>query len=162
VALVPKLVEKGVMCSPAEPPVLGVPLAWEHEGLAGARLIAFNSGAVLRVGAVVAMGGFPDGFPLEYLDHATFAALQARGGRVYVMRSTLEHALSSNSEKTDAASVRRQAVVLESERRFYARYGTLQQRGLRRVRLLKAAAGRIVRGREGGQTWRMIKWALRP
>jgi GT2 family glycosyltransferase len=162
VALVPRLTERGVVCSPAEPPALGPPRAWQAEGPASARLIAFNSGAVLRVSAMLAIGGFSKEFPLDYLDHATFAALQDKGGLVYVLGAALEHELSSNTERKGAAAVQRQEAVLAAERRFYARYGTLGQRWLRRVRLLKAAAGRIVRGREGGQTWRMIKSALRP
>jgi GT2 family glycosyltransferase len=164
VALVPKLAERGVMCSPAKPPVWGPPHAVPAEavGMSASRLFAFNSGAVLRVSAVQAMGGFPQEFGLDYLDHATFAGLQARGGSVLVMRSVLEHELSSNRESVSAASARRQESVLEAERRFYARYGTMGQRCLRRIRLLKAAAGRVIRGKERGQTWRMVKWALWP
>jgi GT2 family glycosyltransferase len=164
VALVPKLVERGVICSPAALPVLGVSRAVgiEAVGVSERRLFPFNSGAVLRVSALRAMGGFPAEFPLDYLDHAMFAELQARGGRVQVLRSALEHELSSNTERAGAAAARRQASVLAAERRFYARYGTPAQRWLRRLRLLKAAAGRLLRGKEAGQTWRMLKSALWP
>jgi len=109
-----------------------------------------------------AQGGFAAEFPLDYLDHVTFAELQARGGRVHVLRSMLEHELSSNTERRSVEAARRQSAVLDAERRFYARYGTRCERWLRRVRLLKAAAGRLVRGKEAGQTWRMFKAALRP
>jgi len=117
---------------------------------------------LLRVSAVRAIGGFPAEFPLDYLDHATFAELQAQGGRVYVLQSVLEHELSSNTERPSAAAARRQHMVLHAEQRFYARYGTPKQRWLRRVRLLKAVAGRLLRRKEAGQTWRMLKSALRP
>jgi GT2 family glycosyltransferase len=164
VAFVPKLAERGVVCSPAEPPVWGPPRS-TRAGVVGpsdTRLFAFNSGAVLRVPAVIAMGGFPEAFPLDYLDHATFSRLQARGGRLHLLRSVLEHELSSNTESQSAAAVRRQESVLDAERRFYAEYGTASERCLRRLRLLKAASGRMVRGKEWGQTWRMLKWAVRP
>jgi GT2 family glycosyltransferase len=164
VAFVPKLAERCVVCSPAEPPVWGPPrpIRANDEGPSDRRLFAFNSGAVLRVSAVLGMGGFSEAFPLDYLDHATFSKLQARGGRLHLLRSVLEHELSSNTESRSVAAVRRQESVLDAERRFYAEYGTVGQRWLRRVRLLKAVMGRLVRGKEWGQTWRMLKWAVRP
>jgi GT2 family glycosyltransferase len=158
--------EHGAVCSPAEAPVLGAPRAVARDtvGVSERRLFPFNSGAVLRVSAMRLLGGFPAEFPLDYLDHATFAALQAQGGRIQVLRSVLAHQLSSNTahRNVDAAAARRQAAVLEAEHRFYGRYGTPAQRWLRRLRLLKAVAGRLLRGKEAGQTWRMLKSALRP
>lgn len=81
------------------------------------RLRAFNSGAVVRVSAIREMGGFATEFPLDYLDQATFAELQERGGRVFL---------------------------------------------LRRLRLLRAVLGRLLRAKRGAQTWRMLRSAVRP
>jgi GT2 family glycosyltransferase len=165
VALAPRLAENGVICSPAYPPRLGparaVPTCMS--GVTSETLHAFNSGAVLRVSALQAMGGFPRDFPLDYLDHATFAQLQRRGGRLYLLDSVLEHQLSSNQEgRTDDAFTRRQAQVLAAERMFYNRFGTAGDRIRRRLRLLRACLGRVVRGKERGQTWRMLKSAIKP
>jgi GT2 family glycosyltransferase len=164
VAFVPRLMEGGSSCSPMQPPRYG-PARRLDAGFTGrydGRLHAFNSGAVVRVSAMVAAGGFPMEFPLDYLDHATFAELQGRGGRVYVLRAVLQHELSSNrEERKDLAFRQRQESILEAERRFYARYGSAGDRLRRRIRLLRACVGRVLRGKDGSQTWRMLKWAIR-
>jgi GT2 family glycosyltransferase len=170
VALIPRLLDHGVPCSPIHPPAFGpaTPIAPAVTGVCPHRLHAFNSGAVLRVSALEAIGGFSPDFPLDYLDHSTFAALQDRGGRLHILRATLQHDLSSNHEdrtpqnRTDPALIRRQASVLDAEYRFYRRFGSPADRLKRRLRLLRACAGRILRGKEHGQTWRMFKSALRP
>lgn len=165
VAMVPRLVEAGVVCSPAYPPRYG-PARAIGAGECGAakeRLHAFNSGAVVRVRALREIGGFAEEFPLDYLDHATFTQLQTRGGRLFVLRSELEHELSSNDEtRRDDAAERRRAGVLDAEYRFYARYGSVTERLLRRFRLLRAALGRVVRGKDAAQTRRMLRSAIRP
>jgi GT2 family glycosyltransferase len=165
VALVPKLIERGAICSPIHPPTYkwASPVGAEFSGIAAEILHVFNSGAVLRVSAVQAMGGFPQDFPLDYLDHATFTELQHRGGKLHVLRSALEHQLSSNDEtRRGAAFARRQRSVLDAEYRFYNRYGSARDRALRRVRLLRACAGRLARGKDWSQTWRILKSAVRP
>jgi GT2 family glycosyltransferase len=165
VALVPRLAQRGVVCSPAYPPRLGPSQAVLNgiSGIASETLHVFNSGAVVRVSALQAIGGFPEDFPIDYLDHATFVQLQRRGGKLYLLDSVLEHQLSSSEEgRTDEAFTRRQAQVLDAEQAFYNRYGTAADRIRRRVRLLRACLGRVVRRKERGQTWRMLKSALRP
>jgi GT2 family glycosyltransferase len=164
VALVPRLTDHGVVCSPIHPPAFGParPIANGASGVSADRLHAFNSGAVLRVRAVAAIGGFAEDFPLDYLDHATFAALQDRGGRLYILNATLQHELSSNQEgRTDLAFAQRQASWLDAEYRFYHRFGSTGDQLRRRLRLLRACAGRILRRKEVNQTWRMLKSALR-
>jgi GT2 family glycosyltransferase len=164
VALVPRLTDRGVVCSPIHPPTFGParPIGNGASGVSPDRLHVFNSGAVLRVCAVAAIGGFPEDFPLDYLDHATFAALQDRGGRLYILNATLQHELSSNQEgRTDLAFTQRQASILDAEYRFYHRFGSTGDELRRRLRLLRACAGRILRRKEGNQTWRMLKSALR-
>jgi GT2 family glycosyltransferase len=165
VALVPRLTDGGVLCSPIHPPAFGParPIADGAAGVSTDRLHAFNSGAVLRVTAVAAMGGFAEEFPIDYLDHSTFAALQDRGGSLYVLNATLQHELSSSHEgRTDLAFTRRQAGILDAEYRFYDRFGSAGDRWKRRLRLLRACAGRVLRRKDAGQTWRMLKSALRP
>ncbi len=164
VAMVPKLVEAGVVCSPAYPPTYGPARAIELDfcGAARQNLQIFNSGAVVRVSALRTMGGFPERYPLDYLDHATFRTLQPQG-ELLVLREALEHQLSSNdSGRTDADFAERQERVLDAEYRFYAEYGSAKEQVLRRTRLVRAALGRVVRRKHVGQTWRMLKSALRP
>ena len=163
VALVPRLSDGGVICSPILPPKFGPAKAAGAPGVSPGRLHAFNSGAILRVSAVSAIGGFPEDFPLDYLDHATFAALQDRGGKLYILNATLQHELSSNQQdRTDSAFAQRQASILDAEYRFYLHFGSAGDRLRRRLRLFRACAGRILRGKDGGQTLRMLRSALRP
>lgn len=63
-------------------------------GKSDERLGAWNSGAILRVASLVAIGGFPKEFPLDNLDYALFLMLQQGDDRVFVMKSRLNHQLS--------------------------------------------------------------------
>jgi GT2 family glycosyltransferase len=86
----------------------------------------FNSGAILRRSDLEAIGGFPQDFPLDFLDHATFHRLQDRGGRTYLMDSTLQHNLSSLSVDLvrEFSTSRRTQMIINAESRFYLRYGS--------------------------------------
>ncbi len=161
-AIVPRLADLGVVCSPAHPPTFGParPVSPTLTGISPHPLFPFNSGAVLRVSALQAIGGFSPRFPLDYLDHATFAALQRRGGRIHVLAAILPHHLSSNDDST-ADPIRQQA-VLDAERRFYRLHGTFTTRLLRRLRLLRAVVGRILRRRPWPHTRRILRAALQP
>jgi GT2 family glycosyltransferase len=53
-----------------------------------------NSGAVLSVAALRAVGGFPQEFPLDFLDHEVSARLKAAGYWLVLMNCRLEHQLS--------------------------------------------------------------------
>ena len=165
VALVPKLTDKGVIVSPHYPPLLEAarPIAAEMSGFAPARVYVFNSGAVVRVSAIQAIGGFPVEYPLDFLDHATFAALRRSGGQLFILRSTLKHELSDvNQALPDPALVPRQEGVLDAEYRFYRKYGSPSERLIRRLRLLRSALGRAAKGKDWGQTRRILRAALRP
>lgn len=164
VAIIPKLVQNGVVCSPLTPPTYRHPRPFDQSfsGVAPSRLHVFNSGSVLRVSALNDAGGFPEDFPLDYLDHATFAALQSRGGKLFVLRSRLEHDLSSsNVLRTDAAAIARHRSTLAAERRFYRLNGSPMDRLYRRLRLLRGAMGILVRHGAVGWSFRMMKAALR-
>jgi GT2 family glycosyltransferase len=164
IALVPKLLQDGVVCSPLTPPTYRHPLPFDKDftGIAAQRLHVFNSGAIVRVSALQAAGGFPQDFPLDYLDHATFSALQSRDGRLFVMGSSLEHSLSSsNVRRTDTAAVARHRSILLAERKFYQRNGSVRDRLYRRVRLLRGAMGVLIRHGAVAWSFRMMKAALR-
>ena len=148
VALVPKLVQRGAILSPHLPLSFefSKPLAMDLEmyGVPQQRLSVYNSGALLRVRAVEAMGGFPEEFWLDYLDHATFRSLTAQGGELFVMRSALEHALSTNTAEREptADSLQRERNILEAERKYYQKYGSVSEQlrfTLRRIRMMLLA-----------------------
>jgi GT2 family glycosyltransferase len=163
VALLPKLVQNGIVCSPLTPPTFHSPRPFDKNftGVAPSRLHVFNSGSVLRVSALKDAGGFPEDFPLDYLDHATFAALQSRGGKLFVLRSMLKHDLSSSDVgRTDAATVERHRSILLAERKFYRLNGSVRDRIYLRVRLLRGALGILIRHRAVARSFRMMRAAL--
>ena len=162
-AMAPKLVQKGAVCSPLMPPTYCHPLPFDKSfsGVASSKLHVFNSGSVLRVSALQNAGGFPEDFPLDYLDHATFTALQSHGGKIFVLRSILEHELSSSEvRRTDPAIVERHRSALIAERRFYKLNGSLQDRIYRRIRLLRGALGVLIKHGAVAWSFRMMKAAL--
>ena len=141
-ALVPRLVQDGTVVSPFHPSAQGPvqPIDPNLFGMATKPLQAFNSGAVLRVQALQSIGGFDEAFPLEYLDHATFAALQRAAGTVYVLCASLQHDLSTQTTgPLSEAALARQRSILAAEHRFVARYGTAAQRRMLPVRTLRHA-----------------------
>jgi GT2 family glycosyltransferase len=157
-AIVPRLLQDGVPLSPHSPMWhRGRPMDYT-EGIKPPPLKVFNSGALLRVAALTACGGFPQEFPLDYLDHAVFHALEQRGGQIYLLAAPLEHQLSGkhlNVVEEFGHSPRLQATAA-AESRFYRRFGTpyeklrhTLQRGHWVLRLLLAAkpgeAVRLVR-----------------
>ena len=145
VAAVPRLVERSVVLSPRRWP------RWSHgklpeeaRGLTSERVSAFNSGALLRVSALRSAGGFPLAYTLDFLDHVIFHELQSRGGRVWLLGSTLAHQLSTASLR-QSMPAERYARMLRSERRFYRERGSLADRAWYRLRRMKRLAGLVVR-----------------
>jgi GT2 family glycosyltransferase len=66
-------------------------------GIQEGRPTAYNSGATFRVSTLREVGGFPEVFWLDYLDHAVFHALSSRGFQMYVMRTAIEHEISQSN-----------------------------------------------------------------
>lgn len=149
-AIVPKLAEDGVVLSPH------LAISFRHPkpvdvatyGISATHIHPYNSGAALRVKALQEMGGFPENFWLDYLDHATFRKLQTNGGRIFVMRAILEHKLSSNSVNisTDSAALARQKNILQAERSFYRGYGTRQEQFYYHIRLIRRSWKALLAG----------------
>jgi GT2 family glycosyltransferase len=139
-AIVPKLVEDGLVLSPHLALTLRhpKPLDVTTYGISAIQLHPYNSGAILRVKALQEMNGFPEEFLLDYLDHATFRILQNKGGRIFVMQTALEHKLSSNEEdrSDNPALSARQKNVLQAEGAFYRTYGTFRERFYYHARLI--------------------------
>lgn len=157
VALLPQLIHRGSVVSPVAPRTVG-----PHRPYAQGRpWQAFNSGAVLRVSALQDMGGFDTRFPLDYLDHATFAALQQRGGDVRVLHQALEHPLSSDTGAALSESLRhRQAAALAAEGRFYRAFGTPAEKRLLPLRFLRRALSVALHKRDWRSAAQLVKAAL--
>jgi GT2 family glycosyltransferase len=141
--LVPRLTWHGRTLSPFRPIMVGPPLPLEDTVLGECHepLQAFNSGAVFSVEQLQQAGGFDTDFPIDYLDHATFKRLQARGGLIHVLHSRLEHALASQAPgPLSDGALCRERDILNGERRYFRKYGTTEEQRLFKLRLLRRAA----------------------
>jgi GT2 family glycosyltransferase len=143
-SIVPKLLVDGKIFSPAAHFIDQVRrqyrrsnLAVSHDsvGIQQERLVAYNSGATLRVSALCSIGGFPNEFWLDYLDHAIFHALSVRGYRMYIMRTELEH--ESSQATLSKVPVWRQRNLLLAQTLFAKQTGNFFDRLLYRIWLLR-------------------------
>jgi GT2 family glycosyltransferase len=163
VAIAPKLITSGRLLSPHLPPYLKsqYPLDLSTYGVYGGLLRVFNSGALVRVSALQAIGGFPVTYPLDYLDHATFAQLQKRGGRIFLMNARLEHDASANhpEKHKSPGHAARHPQQLAAELRFYREHGTLQAR-LRHRWGLARQASRSLRHLHYAEAGRLLRAIL--
>ncbi|MGA9720763.1 MAG: glycosyltransferase [Acidobacteriaceae bacterium] len=110
----------------------------EHvTGVAESPLTAYNSGAALRVSALENIGGFPEDFWLDYLDHAVFEQLHLRGYGLWVMHTVLQQNLSHI--EIDSVPMWRHWSVLAAQTRFVLRFGDTADRLFFRWWLLKTS-----------------------
>lgn len=162
VALVPKLLQDGVIQSPHARPTYKHPKFSSITGKQQNMLYAFNSASVLRVSALERIGGFPQRFWLDFLDHATFHLLQRDGGRLFVLDASLLHDLSANSaEKRDAEGMKRYQNILDAEWTYYRLYGTPTDRLYLRIRLLRGCLGQLMKRMNPREALQMLKVACR-
>jgi GT2 family glycosyltransferase len=118
-------------------------------------VVAFNSAACISTQAIGAIGGFPEEYWLDYLDHIVFYRLQTAGGHVYVLNSQLQHHLSLQNMEV---SMQRYSNVLASEWRYVqdSRSGSL----LHRVRLLKRTISHFVKLKNKAYARLTLQYAL--
>jgi len=144
-AIVPKVVQEEKILSPQ----FLTRFRRHHllPGFAGVHskpIAALNSGACMRVKAVMAVGGFPRDYWLDYLDHIMFYRLQAGGGRVWILDVKLQHRLSfQNIEKE--MSVTRYRGLLAAEWGYIRESGADGGTWAHRLRLIKRALGQALR-----------------
>jgi len=143
-SIVPKLLANGRLASPSAHFLDQMRRQFKRSGHAvdqqavgeqHLRLSAYNSGATLRVSALRAIGGFPQEFWLDYLDHAVFHLLGTRGYRMYVMRAILRH--DSSQENMNNSPLWRQRNHLAAQVSFVHWAGTSFERLLYRIWLLR-------------------------
>jgi GT2 family glycosyltransferase len=125
----------------------------EHvTGVVAYPLTAYNSGAVLRVNALENIGGFPEDFWLDYLDHTIFEQLHQQGYRVWVMRTILQQNLSHLA--LNSVPMWRHWSVLAAQTRYVLRFGKTADRLFFRWWLLKTSRDYLVHCRDK-RVWRM-------
>jgi len=150
VAIVPKLVAGTTLYAPHVPVYREVPyrLDLDSNGVVGDLIHPYNSGALVRVQALQAIGGFPEAYWLDYLDFATFHRLQAEGGRIYVMKTRLQHEMSAHRPEryNDPAHAPRHRNHLSAARRYYDEFGSNDERRKRRREIFRMAVGMVRRG----------------
>lgn len=119
-------------------------VAPDYAGISLERLTALNSAACLRVRWVEQIGGFPQEYWLEFLDHAVFYRLQTAGGKVQVLDTVIQHQLSSLNLEHEM-SLSRYTGMLAAEWRFVRETGTGGGTLCHRLRLLKRTVTYAVR-----------------
>jgi GT2 family glycosyltransferase len=94
-AMVPRLMRGTTVLSPQRVGRLNNrSVSSDFSGLSPEKLTALNSAACLRVRAVETIGGFPQEYWLDFLDHVVFHRLQTAGGKVQVLDTVVQHHLS--------------------------------------------------------------------
>jgi GT2 family glycosyltransferase len=143
-SIVPKLLVDGKIFSPAAHFIDQVRHQYRRSnhavsrdlvGVQQGRLVAYNSGATLRVSALHSIGGFPEEFWLDYLDHAVFHALSVRGHSMFVMRTEIEH--ESSQATLSSVPAWRQRNLLSAQTLFAKQTGNFFDRLLYRIWLLR-------------------------
>jgi GT2 family glycosyltransferase len=143
-AVVPKLAWNGTVHSPEEHLFDQLRAQFRHRshavsisasGVQTHRLVAYNSGALLRVRALEAIGGFPSDFWLDYLDHAVFHMFAARGCYIYIMQSVLAHPLAHTNP--NQVPLWRERNVLSAQTLFVKRFGSFTDKLRYRLFLLR-------------------------
>jgi GT2 family glycosyltransferase len=121
VAVVPNINSENTMISPVYSHSLR-PLKAERpkEGLQEQPVMAINSGALIHIDFLNEIGGFNENFPLDYLDHWLFYEIYAKGRRVWLLDTTLEHELSVMDYSR--VSLKRYQSILNSEMSFFQNY----------------------------------------
>ncbi len=143
-AVVPKLAWNGRVQSPEDHLFDQLRSQFQHRdhgvslsasGIQSHRLVAYNSGALMRVRALDAIGGFPSDFWLDFLDHAVFHMFAARGCYIYIMQSVLAHPLAHTNRHE--VPLWRERNVLSAQTLFVKRFGSFMDKLRYRVFLLR-------------------------
>jgi GT2 family glycosyltransferase len=166
VAIVPKLMQDGDVLSPHWPMKRPDTASFQHlSGIRKEKLQVYNSGSVLRVSAVAKVGGFPQDFPLDFLDHALYHQLQQKGGRIYLLHATLAHELGSKHADyvKDFRSSKRLHSIVSAESRYYWRFGTAKELFFHAIWRLRLGARMILGGewRAALKLWKMTLFPAR-
>lgn len=130
------------------------------EGIHQEDLMVLNSGACLRVSALLAIGGFPLDYPLDYLDHILFFRLQKSGGKLYVLSAVLQHQLSLMELRSEMSLARYERMLSAEKRFMYESRGRHGER-LLRLRLFKRAWSQLIAEHSIKHSWMTLTAALK-
>lgn len=136
-AFVPKLLQEDRVLSPQYVRRFRnrlIPI--EFSGPSSTRVTAFNSAACLRVESVAKIGGFPEEYWLDFLDHIVFHRLQVAGGVVSVLDVRMQHRLASENMENEM-SIERYKNMLSAEWRYIRESRAIGGPLLHRLRLMK-------------------------
>jgi GT2 family glycosyltransferase len=159
-AIVPKLLVRGKIFSPEQDFLHQLRrqhlrsnqmMTRETLGLQQRQLNAYNSGAMIRVSALRAIGGFAREFWLDYLDHAVFSRLFTHGYRMFVMHAELEHQYSLSD--IESIPMWRLENILLAQTLFVRQTGNFFDRLLYRIFLLRFSGG-LRKSRKDPRAWR--------
>jgi GT2 family glycosyltransferase len=137
VAIVPQVRCSGKLLSPSRLTFDGRTKALGKNciGLCDAKMVAINSGILLRTSFIAELEGFSSLFWLDYLDYWLFHMIYTMDKKVYVTDSVVEHEMSTvdyNKYMTED----RYRNILESETIFHKEYKTRSDNALYSCRLL--------------------------
>jgi GT2 family glycosyltransferase len=126
------------------------------------RIVAFNSGAVLRTQALQAIGGFPEEYWLDFLDMAVFHALYQRGWYLFVTNSTLDHALSVEDAAflQQSTSLARHRNILSAMIHYVKTNGSAWEQLLHRGWLVRNALSLVFRSGGRPFAWASLRQAF--
>jgi GT2 family glycosyltransferase len=122
VAIAPHIVCKNTFVSPLKVGFGGRLLAlpeW-YTGASAVELMGINSGMAVRVSFMKQVGGFNQEFWLDYLDHWLCRTIYAKGKKLYVSSSIVNHDLSVSNY--NEVSEERAINILNAELIFYTKY----------------------------------------
>lgn len=122
VAVVPHIVAKHRLISPYKVLMGGRKKTINEDfvGLCEREIAAVNSGLTVRTSFMRQIGGFTTEFWLDYLDYWLCRTIYARGEKIYVSSSKIDHSLSVSNYKE--VSVQRAQNILHAEINFYKKY----------------------------------------
>lgn len=120
-AIVPKIKDGEKVISPMyshslRPLKEEIPLT----GIQEKPVTALNSGTLIQVSFINEIGGFNTSFPLDFLDHWLFFEIYAKGYKVIVLDTTLEHELSVMDYSR--VTLERYKSIIASEFNYYKNY----------------------------------------
>jgi hypothetical protein len=106
-------------------------------------ITAINSGSVIRIDAVTAIGGFSSEFWLDYLDHWMFHQFAIRGWSVCIVPTVLDHDLSISDYNRNMTPDRYRNIVRAES--LFMKDQTLFARLLYRLRLAMRMLRQMIR-----------------
>lgn len=140
-AVVPKMRYKDEYFSPSKDLFGGTarPIDMEHRGVCDFKVYAIGSACAIRVSFLQSIGGFDEFYWLDFLDRWLFSVIGAKGGKVYVTDSVVDHELSIlNYDKF--MTEKRYANILRYETVFMREQKPAAERFVYYLRLVKRVA----------------------